>query len=110
MEKLSQGIYVIIFKKNRLLFFFISSCVLSLIGLILFSVFWIKDLLPIIYVSIFYLGTIGINLFLTYISSEYCNCNEYFFSIMIFNYGIFLVVANCSICLFHYMKENYQKI
>ena len=93
LENLSQAIYVIIFKKYKLLFFGISSSVLSLIGIILFSAFWIKDLLPIIYVSIFYLCTIGYNLLFTYITLQYCKSNEYYFSITIFNYGIFLSMA-----------------
>ena len=108
-ENLSQGIYVIIFKKNELLFFIISSFVLSSIALIFFSIFWIKGLLQIIYVSIFYLGTIGMNLLLNYISSKYCEYDEYFYSIMIFNYSIFLALANALKMLYFYMKKKYYE-
>ena len=109
LEKISQGFYALFFKKYGILFFGISSSVLSLIGLILFSIYWIKDLLPIIYVSTFYLCTIGINLLLIYISSKYCENDEYFYSIIIFNYGIFLAFSNVIEKLIIYMKKNYDE-
>ena len=109
LEKLSQGIYVTFFKKYELLFFGISSSTLSLIGLIFFSAFWIKELLPIIYISIFYLCTIGINLLLIFISLKICEFHEYYYSLMIFNYGIFLAFENVLKRLFFYMKKNYEE-
>ena len=109
LEKISQGFYALFFKKYGILFFGISSSVLSLIGLILFSIYWIKDLLPIIYVSTFYLCTIGINLLLIYIASKYCENDEYYYSIIIFNYGIFLAFSNVIEKLIIYMKKNYDE-
>ena len=109
LEKISQGLYTLIFKNYGILYFGISSFILSLIGLILFSIFWIKDLLPIIYVSIFYLCIIGINCLLIYISLIICENNEYNYSIIIFNYGIFLGFANALKKLFIHMRNNYEE-
>ena len=110
LEKLSQGIYVFIFKKYKLLFLGISSTVLSLIGLLLFSILWLKDLLPIIYVSIFWLLTIGINALLIFISLKLCDYDEYYYSIVIFNFGIFLYFAYNLKKFFIYVRNNFNEI
>ena len=44
-----------------------------------------------------------------YISSKYCENDEYFYSIIIFNYGIFLALSNVIEKLIIYMKKNYDE-
>ena len=94
LEILSLGIHAIAFGRFKIYFFTLSSSVLSLIGLILFSVLWIKDLLPIIYVSIFWLATIGLYTLWVFASLKLCQLYEYFYSPIIFNYGIFIGLAH----------------
>ena len=89
-EILSLGIYINIFKKYRLLFFGISSSILSLIVLILFSLLLIKSLLPIVYVSIFWLITNAYFILWQFLSDLLCKLDEFFYSVIIFNYSIFL--------------------
>ena len=90
LEVLSLGIYVLIFKVYKLLFFCLASFSLSLLGHILFSTLWVQSLLPIVYVSIFYILT-NIYFILTfYISKNQSENEEYYYPVIIFEYGIFL--------------------
>ena len=53
IELASMEFYVLLFKNYKIIFITLMYFVLSLIGLILFSIFWIKELLPIIFISVF---------------------------------------------------------
>ena len=48
-------LFNIFLKKFETTFFLINSFIFSLLGLIIFSFFWIKYLLPILYISIFWI-------------------------------------------------------
>ena len=97
LEILSLGIHAIAFRRFKIYYFTLSSSILSLIGLVLFSVLWIKDLYPIIYVSIFWLATIGLYTLWVFASLKLCPLLEYFYSAIIFNYGIFIGFAHVII-------------
>ena len=90
LDILSLTVYVLFFDKYNLLYFGISSSILSFIGLVLFSVFWIKSLIPIIMIVIFYLFSICYNILWIFIIVKLCENNEYYHSAIISNYGVFL--------------------
>ena len=73
--------------------YIIISSSLNLISLILFSVLWIKDLLPIFFVFLFIASTIGHNQLWFFISKELREYNNYFSSVLIFNYIILFGLA-----------------
>lgn len=104
-EILSLGIYINIFKNYRLLFFGISSSLLSLIVLILFSSLLIKSLLPIVYVSIFWLITNGYFILWLFLSGLLCKLDESFYSVIIFNYSIFLGITKILALIFYGIKN-----
>mgnify|MGYP007070193467 CR=1 FL=1 len=89
----------------KLQYFLLSSSLLSLIGLILFSIFWIKELLPIVYVSIFWLLTLGYYLFWHYIALKFCKLDEYLFSAFIFDYSFIFGLAYGVIWLFRKSRK-----
>ena len=96
LEISSQAIYALCFFKkdtNNLLFFGISSSTLSFIWLVLFSALRIKSLIPIIWMVIFYLFTIGYNFLWVFIIFKFCQNDEYYYSAMLSNYGIFLGIT-----------------
>ena len=107
IEILALGIYVFFFRIHKLKHFILSSLILSLIGLILFSIFWIKEVLPIVYVSIFWLLTLGYFLLWHYISLKVCKLDEYLYSAFIFDYSFLFGLAYGIIWLFrkvlHYL-------
>ena len=77
-EILSLGIFIYIFKQYRLLFFGINSSLLSLIVLIIFSSLVIKSLVPIVYVSIFWLITNVYFILWLFLSDLLCQFDEFF--------------------------------
>ena len=110
LEVLSLGIYVLIFKVYKLLFFCLASFSLSLLGHILFSTLWVQSLLPIVYVSIFYILT-NIYFILTfYISKNQSENEEYYYPVIIFEYGIFLGleygIKKAVIFIYRYITGN----
>ena len=86
-------LHVLLFKNYNILFFIMSFSILSLIGLILFSIFWIKELLPIIYISIFWIFSMAYVFLNIHILLKICKSDEYFYSCIVFNYGLFLLIA-----------------
>ena len=88
------------------------SAFLSLIGLIIFSIFLIRSWLPILYISIFYLASNGLYIFWNYFIFELykLQLNEFLFSTLIFNYNIFLAFAflikYCFNYIIKYIKER----
>ena len=105
IEILALGIYVLFFHIHKLQYFLFSSSILSLIGLILFSIFWIKELLPIVYVSIFWLLTLGYYLFWHYIALKMCKLDEFLFSAFIFDYSFIFGLAYGVIWLFRKSRK-----
>ena len=93
IEIFTLFINAIFFKKFRLLYFSISSFALNIVGLTLLFLFGIKDLFPMIYISIFCLVTIGYYILWVFVSLKICESKEYYFSTLIFNYGIVLGLA-----------------
>ena len=90
IEVLSIGILLIFNKKYTLLYFSLSSIILSLIGLLLFIFLWIGELIPSIYMSIFWLVTNAIFILKILAIQKICINFELYYSVSIFNYGIFL--------------------
>ena len=116
-EILSLGIIINIFKQHKLLIFGISSSILSLIVRILFSSLLIKSLLPIVYVSIFWLITNAYFILWLFLSDLLCKLDEFFYSVIIFNYSIFLGytkilgyifygIKNFILIIFKYIKDR----
>ena len=93
-------------KKFEILYISLSAVILSLIGLIFFSAFWIKSLYPIIFVSIFWLVSNGCYTFLIFVTKILCKSDEYFYSVMIFNYSIFLGLAYIIVELAKYIRSS----
>ena len=92
VETISFLILTPILKKYEKLYFGIIASIPSIIGLILISIFLIKSLLPIIYISIYGLVVISyyIGWLKIYLSNEFCRTDEYLYSTIIFDYGLFL--------------------
>ena len=105
MEILSLGIYVLFFHIHKLQHFLFSSSLISLIGLILFSIFWIKELLPIVYVTIFWLLTLGYYLLWHHFALKMCKLDEYLFSAFIFDYSFIFGLAYGVIWLFRKSRK-----
>ena len=93
-------------KKFEILYIGLSAVILSLIGLIFFSAFWIKSLYPIIFVSIFWLVSNGCYAFLIFVTKKLCKSDEYIYSVMIFNYSIFLGLAYIIVESTKYIKKS----
>ena len=97
------------FLKNfKLIHFCLYSVSFSLIGLIFFSIFWIKSWLPILYLSIFWLMSNAIYIFWNYIINELYRSefDEFFFSALIFDYNIILAFSFLIKYIFNYI-DNY---
>lgn len=92
-ELLAMEFQVLLFKNYNILLFIMSFSILSSIGLILFSAFWINELIPIIYILIFWIFSMAYVFLNIYILSKNCKSDEYFYACIVFNYGIFLLIA-----------------
>ena len=103
-------LFNIFLKKFETKHYFLFSFLFSIIGLIIFSVFWIKSRVPILYVSIFLLLSNAIYIGIILAIHKYCLLNEYFYSSLIFDYNlilfIFLIIYKVFECLFHFCKEE----
>jgi len=109
IELLSM-LFNICLKKFHLQFFVISSISSSLLALIIFSVLWIKALFPIIYISLFWLFTNAYYIFWHFISLKVCKYDEYFYSVIIFNYNIFLGLSYITANGIKYAFKNIKEI
>ena len=91
----------------------INSLIFSLLGLIIFSVFWIKDIFSILYVSIFWLISNGYYIFWILLITKKRKFNQYYYSSLIFSYGIFLGIASlikyCINVIKNYIAERIDK-
>ena len=85
-------LFNILFKKFDIKYFLLFSSLLSLISLIFFSIFWIKSLYPILFISIFCVISNLIYILTFFMINKYCEKDAFFYSTLIFNYNIFLVV------------------
>ena len=83
-------LFNVLLKKFELKHFLLFSSSLSLLGMILFSAFWIQSWLPILFMSIFYLVSICIYISIIYMINKYCHSYESIYSTLMFNYSIFL--------------------
>ena len=86
---LSLGITSIIFKKDAIINFFITALILNIVGLIIVSKFFIPNSHIIIF-SCFIFSIFILYILWIYTSKKLCKLDEYFYSTLIFNYGIFL--------------------
>ena len=106
-------LFNIFLKKFETKYFLLFSSILSLIGLLFISLFWIKSWFPILYVSIFWLVSNVIFLLLNFIITKfsYLNKNQTLYSILYFNYGIFVFPIHILIFLLRYLliKEQYTQ-
>ena len=110
IELVSMELYVLLFKNYKILFIALSYSILGLIGLIFFSIFWIKELLPIVYISIFWLFSIAFLFVNIYIIKKICKLEEYFYACIIFNYGLFLLIAWGLKFIYDIIKAKYDKL
>ena len=88
IEILSIIFNAIFVQKFNILSFFLISSSFSLLALVLFSILWIKYLFPILYISGFWIVSFIYFILWIFISSKFCKPDEYFYSVLIFNYGI----------------------
>ena len=100
-------IFNIILKNFKIKHFFINCIILSLIGLTFFSLFLIKSLFPILYISIFCIVSNGLFIFWNYAIFALCKIelDEFLFSVLTFNYNIFLAFAFLIKYCFNYIKN-----
>ena len=105
-ELLAMEFQVLLFKNYNILLFIMSFSILSSIGLILFSVFWINELIPIIYILIFWIFSMAYVFLNIYILSKNCKSDEYFYACIVFNYGIFLLIALGLKYIFNIIKSK----
>jgi hypothetical protein len=103
-------LYMLLFKNHKILFLGLSCSILSLIGLILFSSFWIKDLLPIIFISIFWIFSLGFLFLNIQIILKLCKPDEYHYGGVIINYGLFLLIALGLKHIYDYLRAKYEVI
>ena len=102
----SLGIHLLIFKNTRLLFLLISAIVPSFIGFLLFSLLWLKYSLGIFLTFIFWIVTITCYILWAFYSVKTSKLDEYFYTAMIFDYGILLGFPYIIILMIDYMKRN----
>ena len=110
IEIISLLIYIIFFKKYQVLFFGIFVSSISLVSLIICSYLLIKALLPIIFVSIFWLFTIGYFILWLILSLRYCKIDEYSYSVLLFNYGIFIGLILLMKSIFYIIYERIRYV
>ena len=102
----SLGIHLLIFKNTRLLFLLISAIVPSFIGFLLFSLLWLKYSLGIFLTFIFWIVTITCYILWAFYSVKTSKLDEYFYTAMIFDYGILLGFPYIIILMIDYMERN----
>ena len=110
IEIISLLIYIIFFKKYQVLFFGIFVSSISLVSLIICSYLLIRALLPIIFVSIFWLFTIGYFILWLILSLRYCKIDEYSYSVLLFNYGIFIGLILLMKSIFYIIYERIRYV
>ena len=90
-------------------FFLFATC-LSFIGLVFFSVLWIKSWFPILFVSLFWLLSNGIYISIILAIHKFCESYDYFYSSLIFDYniilGIILIILKSNLFIFSFCQEN----
>ena len=90
---ISLRIHFLIFKNprySRLVFLLLSVAVPSFVAFLLFAFIWIKDSLGIFIIFVFWVATIIYYMLWIFISFKSCRLHEYFYSVLIFDYGILL--------------------
>ena len=92
-EIAAMEIYLLLIKNYKYLLIILCYIILSLVGLILFSIFLVKELLPIVFISIFWIFSLGYLFLHIQIILKLCKLDEYFYACIIFNYGLFLGMA-----------------
>ena len=108
IELVSMELYVLLFKNYKILFITLIYSILSLIGLILFSLFWIKEFFPIIFISVFWIFSIAYLFLHIYIILKICKLDEYFYACIIFNYGLFLLIALGLKFIYNFIKSLFN--
>ena len=78
-------LFNIIFKKFEIKHFLLSTSLLSAIGLVFFSLFWIKTLYPVIYMLIFYILSNACYILWNFLINKYLHPEEFLYSSLIFN-------------------------
>ena len=92
-------IYVLLFKSKNYFGFFFSPFIISVIAIILFSIFWINNRTATIWISIITFLNIVYLAIMSYVSSEYCFDDEYNLGAALFNYCIFIPIFSLVIGL-----------
>ena len=102
----------IILKNFEILHFILYSVFWSSLGLIFFSTFWIKSWFPILYISIFAIVSDGLYIFWNFAIFKLCKIklDEFFFSVLTFNYNIILffalLITKCYFYIIKYIEER----
>ena len=100
------------FKKFKIQYFILFPSILSCIALLFISIFWLKSWFPILYVSIFWLVSNIIYILLIFTINKICELvdDEYFYFILFFNYGIFLLLLYILIFPIRYLLTKEDNI
>lgn len=110
IEIISILLNAIIFEKFKKRIFVIISSFLNLIALILFYFLWVKNLLSMVYDFSFVVITIGYIILWFYISKEFIEDENYFFSAFLFNYSVYLGLAFALMYMGYFTRFAYHYI
>ena len=99
-------LFNITFKILKIKYICLFSSISSLIGLVFFSYTNIKSFYPILYISIFWLISNIYYILWIVLTDKICKLNEYFYSSLIFDYGIFLGLSKGILCVIELMFKN----
>lgn len=105
---LSMPINSLFIKKYTFLFLCLISAIFSFIGLVIFCTLWIKSLLPIIFISLFWIFSIGYQICWFYFNMKYCRINELFYSSILYNMAICLVIEKGFSIIIKYINNYIQ--
>ena len=101
---LSLRIHFLIFQKSSLVFLLLSAAIPSFVAFLLFSFIWIKDSLGIFIIFVFWVATIIYYILWIFVSLKSIELNEYFYTVLIFDYGILLGFPYFIIFMFDHMN------
>ena len=99
-------LFNITFKILKIKYICLFSSISSLIGLVFFSYTNIKSFYPILYISIFWLISNIYYILWIVLTDKVCKFDEYFYSSLIFDYGIFLGLSKGILYVIELMFKN----
>ena len=111
IELVAMEVYLLLFKNYKNLYLSFSCFALSLVGVVLYSLLWKKPFYPnkmsILLFWVFSLAYVFIHF---NIIIKICLLDEHFYASIIFNYGLFLLIALGLKYIYDYINAQYTKL